>query len=473
MILKVELPYNKLLIGIILSIIPLYIGMAIFTILFVLLVSINIASKGDVKKAIVFYLMLTFLLPYDFIHLATKSYIGLIFNEYFIAGLPLYMLLPRILTINSIGQKLSRNHKIIFYGSIIILLYSNVIPGFLSIFGLGGHVVRLVFLFNFINSVILCYFLFKTHVDKEYILILSKYIIVLGFIVSLLGIFQYLFHLSIIPNIGEVDYNRLFIISSSNSVDCVPFLLVPMVFALSSILNSRKVSLQIVVVFVTIFLAILFTWSRWALLVSAILIMYAIYIYRRRLKKAFAMLLILALITPIVAISISSTLNLESQNDRLNSASNFYVRTYLWGLGLTAVINNPVLGYGFGNSVDAMFSQESNYVFFYENYNKSTKTFNKQSVHQFILDYMMSLGGFFLIPLMMMFSTIVIRSNYSSKVCRHELRFFYIAILLSTLGLFLFWLQNVGSQMFYLYFFLGIISKKIPFIKQNSINVKA
>lgn len=459
MIRKIYLPYHKLLIGLVVSFIPIYFQITIVTVLYVVISSILITVNGNVKKAIIFYLILAFLLPYDFIHLATNNSLGLIFNEYFIAGLPLYLLLPKVIIKNPLSNKINNIQKIILISSIIILTFTNIIPGFANLLGLGGHKIRLIFLFNFINALILFYFLSTITIDNYFIKLVSKYFILLGFLLALSGIIQFLFKISIVPNYINDDFSRLYLFSFVNPVDCIPFLLVPLVISLNNLFYAKKNSLLLMFICLTILFAIFLTWSRWAVFTVALLVIIGLWLNRKQfIKKILIGIFIFALLSPIFITLTQNALKSDDQQERLNSASNLYVRAYLWGLGLTAIIQNPIFGYGFGNSIEAMFSQESKFNPFEQNSDKSVSSFQNQSVHQFFLDYLMSLGVLFLIPLSLMFYTIMKTSLLISKDCSIEIKSFYYAIFLSAIGLFVFWLQNVGPQMFYLFAFLGLMN---------------
>jgi O-antigen ligase len=455
---KIYLPYHKLIIGLIISLIPVYFKTPIITILFVAVASLLISLNYDIKKAIIFYFILTFLLPYDFVYLSTNDTLGLIFNEYFVAGLPLYFLLPKVFIKNPYKKGKFSIQKFIFVSSLIILFYSNVLPGISYIVGFGGHKIRLIFFFNFINSIILYYFLSSIYIDKNFINLLSKYIIILGFILSFTGIVQYLFKIPIVPNFPNDDFSRLYLFSSTNPVDCIPFLLVPFVFSLSRLMNSKNISLKYVFIFLTILIAIILTWSRWAVFSCLLAVITIILLNKKFFIKALAILFIMVLISPAVITLAKNALKSGDQEERLTSSGNLYVRAYLWSLGITAILHNPVLGYGFGNSVEAMFNQETELNLVDINSGNSVSTFQKQSVHQFILDYLLSFGILFLIPLILMFFTVMKRSLELSKLnSLRDLKHIYLALFLSTLVLFVFWLQNVGPQIFYLYTFLGLV----------------
>ena len=421
--------------------------------------------NSDLPKAIIFYLILSFLIPLDFLTLSTGSGIGLILNEYFFAGIPLYFTLPGILLNKKYRSNYTKSQKIIFYSTIILLTLTNIIPGILNLIGFGGYRIRLIFLFNFLNALIVFYYLSIITINGKFIKLVSNYLIVLGFITSILGLFQYFFNISIIPNVENADFSRLNLINMNNAVDSCPYLLVPFIIALSKLVYSKKLSYKLLFVNFIIFSAILFTFSRWALFTFFIIILLTVWKNRRRVvKKIFIFTFLLALISPVLITIGQNALQSKEQNERLTSAGNLYVRVYLWGLAATAIYDNP-FGYGFGNSTEAMFNKESDFFFLEENSFNSVDTFSQQSVHQFFLDYMMSLGAFFGIILLFLFRTLFKESIKVIKIAPVEVKYFYISIKLITIALFIFYLQNVGSQMFYLFLFLGFFKNNYSFDK--------
>ena len=172
----------------------------------------------------------------------------------------------------------------------------------------------------------------------------------------------------------------------------------------------------------------------------------------------------LTLLAPVAITVAQNAIESNEQNERLTSSGNLYVRVYLWGLAATAIYDNP-FGYGFGNSTEAMFNKESDFFFLEENSFNSVDTFSQQSVHQFFLDYMMSLGAFFGIILLFLFRTLFKESIKVIKIAPVEIKYFYISIELITIALFIFYIQNIGLQMFYLFLFLGFFKKNYSFKK--------
>jgi hypothetical protein len=458
---KIYLPYRRLFFGTIISIIPLYFDFPYLLIGFILINSILIGANKNICKALIFYLILTFLIPLDFLTLSTKSEVGLIINEYFFAGIPLYFCLPFILRSKKYRSDYIRSQKFILYPTIILLFLTNIIPGLLSLIGLGGYSIRLIFVFNFVNALIVFYFMSRLPIKAKLIKDFSSCLITLGFVISLLGICQYFFHVSIIPNIEYVDFSRLSILNMNNAVDSFPYLLVPFIIAFARLIYSKAFSYKLLFANLIMFAAMVLTFSRWGLFVVMTLIIITLWDNRKKFMKiAFVTLISLSCLSPILISIGQNALDSKEQGERLSSAGNLYVRVYLWGLAATAIYDNPY-GYGFGNSTEAMFSKESEFFLLKENSFNSVDTFQRQSVHQFFLDYMMSLGALFGLILLLLFGTLLRESIAVTKIAPGEIRYFYIAIKLITIALFIFYIQNIGPQIFYLFLFLGFFRNNL------------
>ena len=462
---KFHLPYYKLFFGTIISIVPLYVSFPYFLIFFIIINSLLIDINQNIIKAVIFYLILSFLIPLDFLTLSTKSEIGLLLNEYFFAGLPLYFSLPGILLNKKYKSNYTKSQKIIFYTTIILLTLTNIIPGSLNLIGLGGYSIRLIFLFNFFNALIVFYYLSILPITGKLIKLVSNYLILLGLITSIFGLFQYFFNVPIIPNIEYVDFSRLSIINMNNAVDSFPYLLVPFIVGFSRLIYSKLFSYKLLLINIIMFMALMLTFSRWGVLVIFIIFSITIWQNRKKFLKIILVLMITSTIFLPVLINVAqNAIDSKEQSERLTSSNNLYVRVYLWGLAATAIYENPY-GFGFGNSTQAMFNNESEFNFLEENNTNSVETFQKQSVHQFFLDYMMSLGAFFGIILLFLFRTLFKKSIKVIKIAPVEIKYFYISIKLITIALFIFYIQNIGPQMFYLFLFLGFFKNNYSFKK--------
>lgn len=450
-----NIPCKGLLFGTLFSVIPLYFDLPYVLIAFIFINSVKIAYDHNLIKAVIFYLILTYFIPLNFLNGSTGSPLGLIFNEYFFAGIPLYLCLPGLLFGKELKSNRTKIQKFILYSTIIILAMTNIIPGILHLFDLGGYRIRLIYLFNFINGLIVFYFISALRINRKLITVVSDCLIFCGLISALLGIFQYLFKIPIIPNTHYIDLSRLNTLNMDNAVDCSPYLFVPFIIAITKLFHSRRASKGFAFVCLIIFVAVFLTFSRAAIFSVVIAILLTLWSNRKRFAKtAFFVLMILVSLSPIVFVIAQEAKRSEIQMERLTSSNNLSVRVYLWGLGLTAIYDNPV-GYGLGNSVDAMFNRESEFRFLEENSTHDYRTFKRQSVHQFFLDYMMGLGVSFGIILVLIFLTLYKESKKAVTLIALDVRYFYISINIITIALFIFYLQNVGPQSFYLFLFLA------------------
>jgi len=145
-------------------------------------------------------------------------------------------------------------------------------------------------------------------------------------------------------------------------------------------------------------------------------------------------------------------------NSKMTSTGSSTTRVYLWSLGLTAIYENPLNGYGLGNQSNAMFKNENIFNFLDINKTNSIDTFNKQSVHQYFLDGLLSFGIFYSIPFFLLFinffkkiNLLIYKNNSRSS--------FYFSVKLSVVGLFIFCLINVMAQHFFFLGFFGFLNK--------------
>jgi len=155
--------------------------------------------RRDTKQVIVYFIMLSFLLPYDFVSNSLNNIIGTIFNEYFFAGFPLYVFLPFSFKYKRSRGGLDKLQRLVLIFTITILFFTNILPGLSKLIGLGGYNIRLAYLFNFINGIIISYYFMIIKPEISFIKKILKYIIFFGFILSITGIIQYFLKISIIP----------------------------------------------------------------------------------------------------------------------------------------------------------------------------------------------------------------------------------------------------------------------------------
>ena len=150
-------------------------------------------------------------------------------------------------------------------------------------------------------------------------------------------------------------------------------------------------------------------------------------------------------------------------DDRLKTTGTFTTRVYLWGLALTAIQDSPILGHGIGNQTNAMFSKENEFLFVDINKANSVYSFQQQSVHQYLLDGILSQGILFIIPFILTFISIL-RFKISDFSYDIHLHSFFLSIKIFSIAFFIFLLINV-SQQHYLYFSLLGFFKKIKRIE--------
>ena len=141
---------------------------------------------------------------------------------------------------------------------------------------------------------------------------------------------------------------------------------------------------------------------------------------------------------------------LKSDSNMMSTGSST-TRVYLWSLALTAIYENPLNGYGLGNQSNAMFKNETIFNFFDINEVNSVDTFNKQSVHQYFLDGLLSFGIFYSIPFSILFINFFKKINLLINK-NNSRSSFYFSVKLSFIGLFIFCLINNS-------FFIFMISR--------------
>ena len=456
MALKINYGFSKIyeiLIVLLFTIIPLYYRNPFILIAFIVVYSLIIAYNNDLHRATYFFIILSLLLPYSFVSFSGYDF-GKYFNEYFFAGIPLYLFLPKYLLTTS--SLMSNTHKFVIAFLFLLFTITNIIPGLLSALGLGGGNVRLILIFNYLNALLLMLYLSKIEINKKFIFEFSHLMISLGTILSVIGIFQYVSNVSVVPNYKPQSYDlsRLFVLSSINSVACFPALIVPYSFAISKVSFQKRSSFTIVSLLI-IGIAIFLTWSRLAWVILFFVSAYTLFI-----KKKYALTIFLSVILiPILFSLFSYGIEERNQADRVKSFGSLYTRFYLWELGITAIFEKPWFGYGFGNQVNAMFAQESSYPLFTTGDMFSVTTFQQQSVHQYFIDNMLAQGILFA-PVMIFILVRIIK--YSLNYSRGPNKLyngFYFAILCATSALIIFWIQNVGIQTFYIFGFFGLVRK--------------
>tara|TARA_B100000886_G_C20417222_1_gene489785 strand:- start:65 stop:1411 length:1347 start_codon:yes stop_codon:yes gene_type:complete len=447
---RIYFPYLKEFVFLILSYFFIYINIPFITIFYILIISFLIYFNNDLKKSILFFIILSYSLPYNFISFSGFVTVGNYINEYLVAGLPLYFILPRYFSFSL--KKLNFLHKIILFTIITLFLISSFIPGFLNFLSLGGYSVRLIFVFNFLNAIILFYLISMLKVDLRFIKSLSYIIINLGVLLSILGIIQYLGKFSIVPNFEDefFNYSRLFLFNNINSNSCTIFLLTSLSFLSTKFFLNDEYSFINIIKILILMLAIYLTFTRLAYIIIFIIFVCLFYI---RFKSKINFLFFVVIITiPIVFIGYKLFMSYDS----FQSVGSSYTRLYLWALGITSFLENPLIGYGLGNQVESMFINESifNLDLFESN---SVETFFKQTVHQYLIDGLLAFGIFFIVPYFLIFYRVFFFKEY---IYTNNFMIFFVSLKLTILCFYLYGLINVIQQHFILFGFFGFYNKK-------------
>lgn len=429
----------------------IYVKIPFLTILIIILQSFIYSVNKNIERITIYFIILSFSLPYGFISLSNFSSLGNYINEYVIAGIPLYFYI--IFQIRIISFKdFTKTHKIIFFSLLILIMISTGIPGLSKMIGIGGYRVRLAFFMNFVNSLILFYCFTKVKLNKDYIKTFYFVIVNLGFIFSLVAIIQYFFKVSLVPNFTDdvFNYSRLFLFNSVNSNACIPFLLFP--FSLVMVKISKFSFLWTDLIKLITFLAAIFLTQTRVAYLSVLVIIFIILFKNKSLLKSI-------IYSSFIFLIVFSSILFVKFDDRLSNTGTITTRFYLWGLALTAIQDAPIIGYGIGNQTKNMFKKETDFLFFQINESNSVDTFQKQSVHQYLLDGILSHGIFFLIPFTITFIT-MLRFKIDNLGFDIYSQSFYMSLRVFFISFCLFLLINV-SQQHYLYFSLiGFIKKR-------------
>ena len=367
----------------------IYFNFPFLTIILIILSSYILFINNDTEKSILYFFILSFTLPYGFINASIGFELGNYVNEYVISGIPLYFI-----SLNHIRSftlsNFTKVQKIVFVSFIIIFLYSTFLPGLFKLLGIGGYRVRVIYVFNYINAFILFYLFTRLSLSSSFIIRFKSLIIYLGVFLSFIGLVQWGFKISLVPNYVDefFNYKRLFLLNSVNSNACIPFLLLPLSFNLSSIFLEKLYSFKNFFILTVLLSSIFLTYTRISYV--AIFMMFFFILNKLYISKFFKLTVLISF--TFITIIISSII--INSNSKFLSTGSSTTRVYLWTLALTAIYENPLTGYGLGNQADAIFENETIFKFLDINDTNSVKTFNKQSVHQYFLDGMLSFGIF-------------------------------------------------------------------------------
>ena len=374
---------------------------------------------------------------------------GAYLDNNFLAGIPLYVALP--LYFNK-WSPLNKKLQIILSIFLLAFLISTVVPGFLSLLGLGGYKVRFAWTLTYFNSLIVGVIAYTVFSSEKNINRFTNLIMLLAILAAVGGLFQYVFG-PLFLNPEDVLPNRLFIIPSPNAVALFPYFIVPFAFAINQI-NSRdfrKNALAYLTVSV-LFIASLFTWSRWGNFVLLIMLL----TYFILTKKSLIFFVILSIVIFAFLLIVP---NLEivpvDQATRLSSASSLLTRITLWGMGLSLLSDVWLFGIGVGNTVKMVYSYTPHPIFI--NFYHPGFNFQLiQSIHHFFLDWFINQGIIAMLGLAGLYYCIIKHFRYVEKYFNNDVvKRFSRSIFLALLGLTLYWMQNSGDGYYYLFLFLG------------------
>jgi hypothetical protein len=411
---------------------------------------------GTVLGLLNLFFIFSFSLPYDFVYLTTGSNLGLIFNHYFFAGIPIYLGVTKLIINNKLLQFISRTQKIIFFFLVIIFMITNILPGLGSLLGVGGYTVRTAFVFNYLNGLIVFIIITSTQVNKISIMTLFKSCSNVGLILAILAIIQFLSKISTFVYLDNLnpDYSRLFVYPLVDSIDGIMFLILPL-FYWQEFYRVKLKDIVALISYLFLFFSLLLSFSRWALFSYIVTMTIFTVLSNKNILNSLLRIVNFFAIILIILFLLFRTGLMDDQLSRLNTNDNLLVRGYLWGLGLSAIEKSPVLGYGIGNSTNAMFLSESNYnLLNEENSTKSVETFNQMGVHQFLIDSALS-QGIFLSLILIFVSLYILFTLIPILKAKDQL----VAIIFTTfLFLMIFWAQNNGSQYFLIFFIWGVVA---------------
>ena len=255
---------------IIFSIITVHLGTGILVYLLILFGALYCLEKGDNFYPLAFYFSLVYLLPYGLNSVVLKQSWGGVLDNYFLAAIPIYVTIPLYLNKNF---PLNKKLQLILGLFIISALVSSIVPGALSLLGLGGYTVYFAWTLHYISSLLVGVLAYTVFLYKNNITRFTNLIMFLGIISAVGGLLQYTFGFLFFLPSNEYDLSRLFIVPMPVAVSSIPYFIIPLVFGLNQ-LDSRNIQTKILA-YLTVFILIIasvLTWSRWGFLVILLLI---------------------------------------------------------------------------------------------------------------------------------------------------------------------------------------------------------
>ena len=453
---------NRLFIfPIILSLITIYLGTGIFVYTLIIVFSFYCLDKGDRFLPLSLFFILLYLLPYSLNEIVLGHNWGAYLDNNSLAAVPLYVTLPLYFRL-----PLNKKLRIILAIFLVAFLVSTVVPGFLSFLGIGGYKVRFAWTLNYFNSFLVGVLAYTVFTSERNIDRFTDLIMLLGIIAAIGGLLQYIFgFLFFYPSVNDRIY-RLVLIPIIGPVGLFPLFIVPLAFALNQ-LNSSYSKQKILAFFTvfTILLASVLTLSRWGLFV--LLIMILIYLIKsRKPLKLIAFVTIGIIAYTLMPWEMFLQKNFGDEMDRLSSMTSLLSRVTLWGMGLSLLSDFWLFGVGVGNTVKHVFSYSPTPIlndFYQLRFDFETK----QSIHQFFLDWFINQGILAMLGLACLYYYIIKQFRYTEKYFNNDVivKRFSRSIILSLIGLTLFWMQNSGSNYYFLFFLLGssfAIRKFVP-----------
>ena len=437
---------------IIFSLSTIFLGTGILVYTLIIATTLYCLEKGDRFLPLALFFGLLYLLPYSLNQIVLGYNWGSYLDNNFLAGVPLYVTLPLYFNKRS---PLNKKLRIILALFLVAFLVSTVVPGFLSLVGLGGYKVRFSLTLTYFNSFLVGVLAYTVFTSEKNIARFTDLIMLLGIIVAVGGFLQLIFGPFFYSPVG-LPPNRLITIPRTNAVALYPLFIVPFAFALNQLSSRyfRKKALAHLTVSI-LFVASILTWSRWGNFVLLIMILSYLIIT----KKSRKFFVILAIVTIAVSYIISEDLFLQivpgQQVERFSTMTNLYTRITLWGMGLSLLIDVWLFGIGVGNTVKLLFTYSPHPIM--SDYYQVGFDFSiMQSVHQFFLDWFINQGITAMLGLAGLYYYIIKHFRYLEKYFNNDvIRRFSRSIFLALLGLSLYWMQNSGDGYYFLFLFLG------------------
>jgi len=452
------MPYRKYLITFLLILPSLYLKSALLIYFYILAVSMMSLVRNDRKTPLVLFFILVYLLPFDLLSGVVKLSFGSKLDNYFVWGLPLYICFP-IYFMDMF--KVNKQLRLILLFFFVVFFVSTIFLGLTSIF-INTNKVQLAASINYFNGFLLAILAYRVFAEEKDFLGISFVLIELGFLIAISGIIQYVFKFYFFEswyakeNYG--DFSRLITISYPDPVDLIPFFIVPIAFGFNYIFSDFSRNKPLVFFYVVVMLfALILTWARWGYLCIGLILIMSILLNKKITSLFNPIIIIIVLMVLVVYYYLPNFVSAE-QYKRLEKNDTLIYRFYLWSMGLKALKEHFFLGVGLGNSSKVAFeNRPDTYLFGSENYQGNVFKGSIQSLHQFYLDWVLSMGMFIILGLIMLYFSFIRNARYVLRHARNP-QYTYIINSASCIvaGLSLFWVQNSSSFHFLLFMCLAI-----------------